>query len=89
MSVIASVHLIALESPSINSSGIVEWTVQNIIPIVLLFIGLAIIAGSRKGQMAQNAMTITNVLLGCAVIAGAAMFYGFGDDIANFVFSKG
>ena len=74
-------------APRINSEGVVEWVVQNIIPIVLLFIGLGIIAGARKGQMSQNAMTITNVLLGCMVIAGAALFYGFADNIASFVFS--
>lgn len=75
-------------APRINSSGVVQWVVQNIIPIVLLFIGLGIIAGARKGQMSQNAMTITNVLLGCMVIAGAALFYGFADNIASFVFAK-
>lgn len=73
-------------APRINSNGIVEWGVKNIIPIVLLFIGIGIIAGARKGQMSQNAMTITNVLLGCVVIAGAALFYGFADNIAGFVF---
>jgi predicted branched-subunit amino acid permease len=76
-------------APDINSDGIVEWGVKNIIPIVLLFIGIAIIAGARKGQMSQNAMTITNVLLGCMVIAGAAFFYGFADNIASFVFAAG
>ena len=76
-------------APDINSDGIVEWGVKNIIPIVLLFIGLAIIAGARKGQMSQNAMTITNVLLGCMVIGGAALFYGFADNIADFVFAAG
>ncbi len=76
-------------SPSINSHGIVDWAVKNIIPIVLLVIGIGIIAGARKGQMSQNALTITNVLLGCCVIAGAALFYGFADNIASFVFSKG
>ena len=74
-------------APRINSEGVVEWVVQNIIPIVLLFIGLGIIAGARKGQMSQNAMTITNVMLGCMVIGGAALFYGFADNIASFVFS--
>jgi hypothetical protein len=75
-------------APRVNSDGVVQWVVQNIIPIVLLFIGLGIIAGARKGQMSQNALTITNVLLGCMVIAGAALFYGFADNIANFVFSN-
>ena len=76
-------------APDINSDGIVEWGVKNIIPIVLLVIGIAIIAGARKGQMSQNAMTITNVLLGCVVIAGAGLFFGFADNIADFVFAKG
>ena len=76
-------------APDINSDGIVEWGVKNIIPIVLLFIGIAIIAGARKGQMSQNAMTITNVMLGLVVIAGAALFYGFADNIASFVFAAG
>jgi drug/metabolite transporter (DMT)-like permease len=80
---------LVLAAPDINSDGIVEWGVKNIIPIVLLFIGIAIIAGARKGQMSQNAMTITNVLLGCVVIAGAAFFYGFADNIATFVFAAG
>ena len=78
---------IVVLAPRINSEGVVEWVVQNIIPIVLLFIGLGIIAGARKGQMSQNALTITNVILGCMVIAGAALFYGFADNIASFVFS--
>ena len=80
---------IVTAAPDINSDGIVEWGVKNIIPIVLLVIGIAIIAGARKGQMSQNAMTITNVLLGCVVIAGAGLFFGFADNIADFVFAKG
>lgn len=80
---------IVIAAPDINSDGIVAWGVRNIIPIVLLVIGISIIAGSRKGQMSQNAMTITNVVLGCVVIAGAGLFFGFADNIASFVFAKG
>ncbi len=72
--------------PKFNSDGIVAWGVKNLIPILLLFIGIGIIAGARKGQMSQNAMTITNVMLGCMLIAGAALFYGFAGNIADFVF---
>ena len=77
---------IVVLAPRFNSDGIVQWAVQNIIPIVRLFIGIGIIASARKGQMSQNAMTITNVMLGCVLIAGAALFYGFADSIATFVF---
>jgi hypothetical protein len=85
------VHALAVQAiaaaPNLNSDGIVEWAVKNLIPIVLLFIGIGIIAGARKGQMSQNAMTVTNVLLGCMIIGGAALFYGFADNIADFVFT--
>jgi predicted branched-subunit amino acid permease len=80
-------QLVTAAGPDINSDGVVAWGVKNIIPIVLLVIGVAIIAGARKGQMSQNAMTITNVMLGCVVIAGAGLFFGFADNIATFVFS--
>ena len=84
----AVAQIVIASGPDINSDGIVTWGVKNIIPIVLLFIGIGIIAGARKGQMSQNAMTVTNVLLGCVVIAGAALFFGFADNIASFVFAK-
>ncbi len=87
MSLLVSAVALAA-APDINADGIVSWAVRNIVPVILLVIGLAIIAGARKGQMSQNAMTITNVLLGCAVIGGAALFYGFGDNIADFVFAQ-
>ena len=76
-------------APDINSDGIVTWGIRNIIPIILLVIGIGIIASSRKGQMSQNAMTITNVMIGCVVIAGAGLFFGFADNIASFVFTNG
>jgi hypothetical protein len=85
----AIAQIVSAAGPDINSDGIVTWGVKNIIPIVLLVIGIAIIAGARKGQMSQNAMTITNVMLGCVVIAGAGLFFGFADNIASFVFAKG
>ena len=84
----AVAQIVIAAGPDINSDGIVTWGVKNIIPIVLLFIGIGIIAGARKGQMSQNAMTVTNVLLGCVVIAGAALFFGFADNITSFVFAK-
>jgi hypothetical protein len=75
-------------APEFNSDGIVQWGVRNIIPLLMLFIGIGIIASARKGQMSENAMTVTNILLGCTVIAGAALFYAFADNIATFVFSS-
>jgi hypothetical protein len=72
----------------INSDGIVEWGVRNLIPIILLFIGIAIIASARKGKLSDNASTITNVLLGLCVIAGAAVLYGFAGELTELVFAN-
>lgn len=80
------VQELATAAPRINSHGVMSWVVKNIIPLLLLVIGIGIIANARKGQMSHNAMTITNVLLGCIVIGGAALFYGFAGSIASFVF---
>jgi hypothetical protein len=79
-------HAITAAEPGFNSDGIVSWGVKNIIPVILLIVGIGIIASARKGQMSQNALTVTNILLGCSVIAGAALFYGFADSIATFAF---
>lgn len=81
-------EVIVAAGPNINSDGIVAWGVRNIIPVILLVVGIGIIAGARKGQMSQNAMTITNVMLGLVVIAGAALFYSFAGSIATFVFKS-
>jgi len=60
--------------------------VQTIIPILLLFIGIGIIAGARKGRLSENAATLTNVLIGAGVIAGAAFIYGFAGRLTALIF---
>lgn len=77
---------LADSGPNINSSGVVEWGVKNIIPIVLLVIGIGIIASARKGRISDNANTVTNVVLGMGVIAGAALLYGFAGQLTDLVF---
>jgi predicted MFS family arabinose efflux permease len=75
--------------PSLNSNGVVEWGVKNIIPLVLLIIGIGIIASARTGRISDNANTLTNVVLGMGVIAGAAVLYGFAGQLTDLVFGSG
>lgn len=70
----------------VNSNGIVEWGVKNVIPILLLVIGVGVIASARKGRISENANTVTNVVLGMCVITGAAVLYGFAAQITSVVF---
>ncbi len=76
----------AEDGPALNTSGVVEWGVKNVIPIILLVIGISIIASARKGRLSDNANTLTNVMLGCGVIAGAAVLYGFAGGLTNLIF---
>ena len=89
MVVLAATGLLAAaDGPSLNADGVVEWGVKNIIPIVLLIIGIGIIASSRKGKISDNANTLTNVILGFCVIAGAAVLYGFAGQLTDLVFGS-
>ncbi len=76
----------AEDGPALNTSGVVEWGVKNVIPIILLVIGISIIASARKGRLSDNANTLTNVMLGCGVIAGAAVLYGFAGSLTRLIF---
>lgn len=76
----------ASSGPAVNTTGVVEWGVKNIIPLVLLVIGIGIIASARKGRISDNANTVTNIVLGSGVIAGAALLYGFAGQLTNLVF---
>lgn len=88
-SVVTYALLSSDSGPSLNSNGVVEWGVKNIIPLVLLMIGIGIIASARKGRISDNANTVTNVVLGMGVIAGAAVLYGFAGQLTDLVFGSG
>jgi hypothetical protein len=91
MAVVTAVTSVLAKSqgPTLNSNGVVEWGVKNIIPLVLLIIGIGIIASARKGRISDNANTVTNVVLGMGVIAGAAVLYGFAGQLTDLVFGSG
>jgi len=73
--------------PRINSTGVVTWVVRNLIPLILLIVGIGIIASARKGKLSDNANTLTNVLIGMCVIAGAGLIFGFAGQLTNLIFS--
>jgi hypothetical protein len=84
--VVTSLQILAAD-PQINSTGVVTWVVRNLIPLVLLIVGIGIIASARKGKLSDNANTVTNVLIGMCVIAGAGLIYGFAGQLTNLIFS--
>jgi hypothetical protein len=80
---IGSVVRFAATGPTVNTNGVVAWGVKTVIPLILLAIGIAIIAGARKGRMAENANTVTNILIGAAVIGGAGLIFAFATQLVQ------
>jgi len=76
----------AAAGPTVNTNGVVEWGVKNVIPLLLLIIGISIIASARKGRMSENANTLTNVVIGSAVIGSAALLFAFATSLSNLFF---
>jgi hypothetical protein len=70
----------------LNANGVVEWMAKNVVPLVLLFIGIAIIASSRQGKLSDNASTLTNIIIGMCVMGGAAVMYAFSGQLVDLVF---
>ena len=84
--VLSHAALSAGSGPKFNSNDLVQWGVKNVIPVVLLIIGIGIIASARKGRISDNANTITNVVLGMCVIAGAGLLYAFAGQLTDLAF---
>ena len=69
-----------------DSTGLRAWIIQNIVVLIVTFLGVMILLGARKGNWSKG-IDITGVaLLGCFVIAGAGLLYAFGGDIARMTF---
>jgi hypothetical protein len=75
--------VVTAAGPTVNTNGVVEWGVRTVIPLILLAIGITIIAGARKGRMAENANTVTNILIGAAVIGGAGLIFAFATQLVQ------
>lgn len=74
--------------PSVNTTGVVAWLVKYIVPLLLAFIGISILARSNQGQTSKNAITLGNALLGIMVIGGGVLLFAFGSDLVNLAFGK-
>lgn len=74
--------------PNLNTTGIVEWGIKNLIPLLLLGLGLLMIAGAKKGKFSDNARVLSNVLLGGVLIAGAGAIYALASGIASLAFGS-
>lgn len=72
-----------------DSQGILQFILKNLVPIVLAVVGLILISGSRKGKMSDTLNTTAIAVIGIVFIVGAAGFIAFGEQISKTVFTGG
>lgn len=71
---------------AINTPGIQQWVAQNIVPLLLLVIGVGIISKARKGNWSDTMNTSGIAIIGIIFIVGAAGFMAFGKEMSGLVF---
>lgn len=72
-------HVLAL----FGTSNLVGWGLKEILPVILLVIGIGIIARSRSGRLSENAATVSNVVLGVVVITSAGAIMAFAGQLSD------
>lgn len=66
---------------SLNTDGIRDWALDNIVPVLLLVIGIGIIAGARKLKGADVATTSIITVVGIIFCVGAGLFVAIANGI--------
>lgn len=79
-------HQIAQVPMALNSNGITAWVQSNIVPLLLLVVGLGILTRSRKGNLSEVMTTSMIAIIGIIFIVGAAGFIAFGEQMSGIVF---
>ncbi len=69
-----------------DSTGISNWILGNIVPIMLAVIGILIIARSKKGDWSGTLNTSGIVIVGLMFLVGAGAFIAFSREMSGVVF---
>jgi hypothetical protein len=70
---------------TLNTTGIVEFIVSKIVPILLAVVGVIILSRSGRGQWSAALTTGGIAVLGIVFIAGAGLLFAFGQSVANLI----
>jgi len=71
----------------VNTTGILGWFAQYIVPILLGGTAVITIGRAAKGKISQTMTTSVIVLIGVVMFAAAGVLLLFGDNIVNVMFS--
>jgi uncharacterized membrane protein len=71
----------------LNTDGIVKFFGTGVAPILLAVLGIAILAGSQRGQVSKTFTMSGVALVGLAFLAGAGTLFAFGHNIIGLIFN--
>lgn len=70
----------------INSQAIVAWVLGNIVPLIVMGLGVLIIMGARKADYSKTLNTVGIIVIGLVVIGGVVALRAFANDMSSLVF---
>jgi hypothetical protein len=79
-----AVHVLAGE-PTINTTGVVQWIVKYIVPLLFAFAAVVIMSRAHQGRTRENAVVAVNLFLGVLLIASAGALFLFGQQLVDLV----
>ena len=66
-----------------DSSGIVNWIVKNILPIIIVLCGVGIAFANKKGNYSEVGSRVGILFIGLIVVAGGIVWYAVANDIVG------
>lgn len=80
-------YYLASRTEEINTSGIIDFFLSKIAPILLAILGIIFIARANKGEVSKVLTSSTIAIVGLAFIAGAVTLVLVGSSLVDVLFT--
>ena len=71
--------------PTINTTGVVQWIVKYIVPLIFAFVAVIIMSRAHQGRTRENAVVAVNLFLGIILLASGGVLFAFGQELVELV----
>lgn len=77
-------HVLAAE-PTLNTTGVVQWIVTYIVPLIFAFIAVIVMSRAHQGRTRENAVIAVNLFLGVLLLASGGALFIFGQELVELI----
>jgi hypothetical protein len=71
--------------PTLNTTGVVQWIVKYIVPLIFAFIAVIIMSRAHQGRTRENAVIAVNLFLGVLLLASGGALFLFGQGLVELI----